>query len=63
MTKIMATITVEDDKGEVTEYKAYLSEFDKVEFGGVPEFSLEPPKLDIGAYFKCVGTIIDKQQK
>ena len=63
MAKITATIRVEDERGEVTEYQVYLSTFDKETFDTKPEFRLEPPDLQIGDYVRCFGAVINKQQK
>ena len=57
MTKIFADITVEDDQGEITKYRAAVLGLERIEFvlGQRSEFLLEPPKLTLGDYFDMRG--------
>ena len=61
MTKIFADITVEDDQGEITKYRAAVLGLERIEFvlGQRSEFLLEPPKLTLGDYFDMRGVVID----
>ena len=65
MAKMFADITVENDQGETTKYRAMIVGLDRLEFvlGHRSDFLLEPPKLQLGDYFDLRGTVINVEDK